>query len=74
MTLMWSSSAVKEEICCAEGTSCQNPDWQGPLFPFCLSLYLSLCVDGNLTVKSSNLLFVTNPIVQSRELGSIAKL
>ncbi len=39
-----------------------------------LSLSLSLCVDGNLTVKSSNLLFMTNPIVQSRELGSIAKL
>ncbi len=122
---LWSSSAGKEEICCAEGTSRQNPDWQEPPFPtslilsllssslsllslslhlslslslslvshlsrslvslslsnsslslfsLSLSLSLSLCVDGNLTVKSSNLLFMTNPIVQSRELGSIAKL
>ncbi len=43
--------------------------------PPSLSLSLSLSVwDGNLTVKSSNLLFMTNPIVQSRELGSIVKL
>lgn len=49
VTLLWSSSAGKEEICCAEGTSSQNPDWQGPPFPL---LSLAVCVDGNLTVKA----------------------